>query len=119
MTPHEIMLVVLAAAAALLLITFWCAHRNSATQFNALDLIMVDGKVDRIAFAFMVAFAVSTWVIVDLQIKNRLDAGVFGLWLGAWVGPLVVKVVFNKTEMPGTVTSSTLVQQTTTEVTKP
>jgi hypothetical protein len=113
MTPHDIMMLVLAVFVLALLVTFWVAHRNSATPFNALDLIMVDGKVDRIATVFMIAFAVSTWVIVDLQIKNKLDAGVFGLWLGAWVGPLVVKVVFGKNEMPGTTSSTTLVQQTT------
>ena len=118
MTPHEWMLVVLAFAACLLLLTFWRAHRNNKTPFDALDLIMVDGKVDRIATVFMIAFAVSTWVIVDMQIKTKLDAGIFGLWLGAWVGPLVAKMVFGRNDMAGTVTSSTIVQQTT-EVTKP
>lgn len=113
MTPHEWMLAVLAVAALLILITFWRAHRDSAIAFNTLDLIMVDGKVDRIATVFMIAFAVSTWVIVDLEIKSKLDAGVFGLWLGAWVGPLVAKMVFGKNEMPGTTISTTVTQQST------
>lgn len=111
--PHDWMLVVLALAACLLLLTFWRAHRSAKVQFDALDLIMVDGKVDRIATVFMIAFAVSTWVIVDMQIKSKLDPGTFGLWLGAWVGPLVAKMVFGRNDMAGTVTSSTLVQQTT------
>ena len=117
MTPHEWMLIILAAAACLLLLTFWREHRNNATTFNALDLIMVAGKLDRIATVFMIAFAVSTWVIVDMEIKGKLDAGTFGLWLGAWVGPLVAKMVFGKNEMPSTTSSTTLAQQTT-EVTK-
>lgn len=118
MTPHEWMLVVLAASACLMLLTFCIAHRNNKITFDALDLIMVDGKVDRIATVFMTAFAVSTWVIVDMQIKSKLDAGTFGLWLGAWVGPLVAKMVFGRNDMAGTVISSTITQQTT-EVTKP
>jgi len=113
MTPHEWMLVVLALAALIVLITFWREHRNSNSTFNSLDLIMVDGKLDRIATVFMIAFAVSTWVIVDLEIKSKLDAGVLGLWLGAWVGPLVAKMVFGKNEMPGTSSTTTVVQQTT------
>lgn len=116
MTPREWMLVALAVMAVAIVLSFWRAHRNVAVQFNALDLIMVDGKVDRIATVFMIAFAVSTWVIVDMEIKGKLDAGVLGLWLGAWVGPLVAKMVFGKNEMPGTTSSSTTLVQQTTEV---
>jgi hypothetical protein len=118
MTPHEWMLVILAVVAAFVVISFWRFHRNNAVAFNGLDLIMVDGKVDRIATVFMIAFAVSTWVIVDMQIKGKLDSSVFGLWLGAWVGPLVAKMVFGKNDMSAITSSTTVVQQAT-EVTKP
>ena len=118
MTPHEWMLAVLAAAGVLIVFSFWHAHRNKASTFDALDLIMVDGKLDRIATVFMIAFAVSTWVIVDLQIKGKLDSGIFGIWMASWVGPLVAKMVFGKNDMPSVTSSTTVVQQTT-EVTKP
>jgi hypothetical protein len=37
----------------------------------------------------------------------------FGMWLTAWVAPLVAKVVFGKADAPGSVTSTTVVQQVT------
>jgi hypothetical protein len=112
------MFAVLGIAALLVLLSFWRAHRNSMSQFNAFDLIMEDGKVSKIAFSYMLVLAVSTWVIVLMAWRDKLTDGMFGLWLGAWVAPLVTKLVFNKNEMPGSVTSTMTVQQTT-EVTKP
>jgi hypothetical protein len=114
MTPHEWMLVILAVAAALILLSFWRAHRNIATQFNALDLIMVDGRVDKIAAAFMLVLGVTTWIMIDLQIKGKMTEGYLTSFGAMWVFPLVAKFVFGKTEMPtGTISSSTIVQQTT------
>lgn len=94
------MLTILAAGAVLVVVSFWRAHSRPGFDFNAFDLIMEGGKVSKIALAFMLVLGVSTWVIVSLQIKDKLTEGMFGLWLTAWVTPLVAKVVFGKTEMP-------------------
>lgn len=118
MTPREIMLGVLAGAALLVLITMWRAHRDALSQFNAFDLIMENGRVSKIAFSYMLVLVVSTWVIVLMVWRDKLTEGMFGLYLAAWVGPLVAKLVFNKNDLPGTV-SSTMTLQQTTEVTKP
>jgi len=118
MTPRDVMLAVLGIAAALLVISFWRAHRDALEQFNAFDLIMENGRVSKIALAFMVAFAVTTWVIVYLALRDKLTEGYLTSYGIMWVAPLVTKVVFNKTDMPSTTSSSTLIQQTT-EVTKP
>lgn len=98
-----------------IVVTFWLAHRSKLASFDAFDLIMEDGKASKIALAFMLVLAVSTWVIIDQQIQSKLTEGMFGLWLGAWVVPLVAKVVFNKQEMPSSSTltmTSTTVEQT-------
>ena len=114
MTPHEWMLAILAVVAAFIIISFWRAHRSSVTPFNALDLIMVDGKVDKIAAAFMLVLGVTTWIMIDLQIKGKMTEGYLTSFGAMWVFPLVAKFVFGKTEMPTGITStSTLVQQTT------
>lgn len=118
MTPRDVMLGVLAVAAALLIVTFWRAHRDTLAQFNAFDLIMEEGRVNRIALCFMVAFAVTTWVIVFLALRDKLTEGYLTSYGIMWVAPLVTKVIFNKSEPPGTSSTTTLVQQTT-EVTKP
>ena len=117
MTPRTVMLAVLAAVALLVAVSFWRAHRDALAQFNAFDLIMENGRASKIAVAFMLVLGVSTWVIVLLAIRDKLTEGMFGLWLAAWTGPLVAKVIFGKNDMPST-TTSTLMQQTTTE-TKP
>lgn len=118
MTPREIMLAILGVATLLVLVSFWRAHRDALAKFNAFDLIMENGRVSKIAVAFMIVLGVSTWVIVLLAIRDKLTEGIFAAWLAAWVTPLVAKVVFGKNDMPST-TSTMLVQQTTTEVTNP
>jgi len=102
------MVTILAVAAALVVVSFWRAHSRPGFDFNAFDLIMENGKVSKIALAFMLVLGVSTWVIITQQIKDKLTEGMFGLWLGAWVTPLVAKVVFGKSEMPevGTITTT-------------
>lgn len=112
------MLVVLVLGGLFVVLSFWRAHRKPGFDFDAFDLIMENGKVSRLALWYNLAGAVSTWVIVDLQMKGKLTEGMFGLWLGAWVGPIIARLVFNKTEMPtpGTVITTKL---ETTEKTTP
>lgn len=100
MTARYIMGVLLACAALLVLLTFWRAHRDSLTQFNAFDLIMESGRVSRIALCFMVAFAVTTWVIVYLALRDKLTEGYLTSYGVMWVAPLVARVIFNKNEPP-------------------
>jgi hypothetical protein len=107
----DLMLVLLGSGLLVLLFSFWRAHVAYGNAFNLFDLIMEDGKISRVALWFMIAGAVSTWVIVDMQIKDKLTEGIFGLWLTAWVAPLIAKMVFNKAEVPAstlTVTSTTV-----------
>lgn len=108
------MLTILAIGIALIVLTIWHAQRRP--DFDVFDLLKENGKVSRIAFWFMAAGAVSTWVIIDQEIKGKLNEGMFGLWLTAWVGPLVAKLVFNKgepTPLQGvTVTSVTDIKPT-------
>lgn len=111
------MLVILALGAALIALSIWRAHRASGVIFNAFDLIMENGKVSKIALAFMLVLAVTTWIVVDLTIKGKLTEGIFTMYGTFWVVPLVAKVVFNKTEMPEsgttTITKIESVEKTT------
>lgn len=106
------MLIILAVCAVLVVLSFWHAHRKPGFDFDAFDLIMENGKVSRLALWYNLAGAVSTWVIVDLQAKGQLTEGMFGLWLGAWVGPIIAKLVFNKSEMPTGTTITTKIEST-------
>lgn len=113
------MVIILAVGLAAILVLLYRAHCRTSTDFNAFDLVMDDGKVSKTAVAFMLVLAVSTWVIVDLQIIGKLTEGLFGLWLGAWVVPLVARVVFQKTEMPGSTTVSSITSTITTPPQEP
>lgn len=95
-------------------LSFWKAQKRE--DFNLLDMLMENGKVSRIAFWYMVSGAVSTWVVIDLQIKGKLDGTMFGLWLTAWVGPLIAKLVFGKNDFPAPGTIVTNTTSSTTEV---
>lgn len=84
------MLTILAVGVVVVFWSFWQAHRRPDFDFNALDLLMENGRVSRTAVLFMLAGLVSTWVIVNREINGTLTEGFFGLWLTAWVAPLVV-----------------------------
>jgi hypothetical protein len=107
------MIMVLTVASLCIVISFWRAHRNQAFTFDAFDLVMENGKVSKIAVAFMLVLGVTTWVIIDQQIAGKLTEGMFGLYGGMWVMPLVAKVVFAKTEMPSTTTVASMTTTTT------
>jgi hypothetical protein len=96
----EPMIIVLALAAVVIGISFYHAHRKPDFNFNAFDLIMTDGSIDRVALAFMLVLAVTTWIMLDLQIKGKMTEGYLTSYGAMWVVPLVAKVVFNKTELP-------------------
>lgn len=100
MTVRYFMGVLLICAMLLALLSIWRAHRDALSQFNAFDLIMENGKVSKIALAFMMVLGVTTWVIVWLTVRDKLTEGYFTAYGGMWVVPLVAKVVFNKTELP-------------------
>lgn len=70
-------------------------------NFNVWDLIMdvlPDGtrRTSGIKFAYQCAFVLSSWVVVDNQIKGTLTEGIFGLYLSVWCASLIAKVVFDK-----------------------
>ncbi len=111
----DLMQIILGIAALLVIVSFWRAHRKAGFDFDAFDLIMENGKVSKIALAFMVVLAVTTWVVVDLQIKGNLTEGYFTTYGAMWVIPLVAKVVFNKTEMPNVTGTTTTTKIESTE----
>lgn len=113
------MLVILAVAALLVAVSFWRAHSRPGFEFNAFDLIMEGGKVSKIAMAFMLVLAVTTWIVVDLQIKGHLTEGYFTMYGTMWVVPLVAKVVFNKTDLPAETGTTITTKIESTEKTTP
>lgn len=93
-------------------VSFWLAQRRHP-HFDMFDLIMENGRVSRIAVAFMLVLLVTTGVIINMALENTLTEGFFGLYIGAWVAPLVARVVFNRQEPPSTTTFTSTTEKTT------
>jgi hypothetical protein len=112
------MLVVLCSALLFIVLSFWKAHRTPGFNFNAFDLVMEGGKVDTEKTAFMIVLAMTTWLMIDIELKGKMTEGYLIIYGGLWVGPLVAKVIF-KAKVPPTGTTVTSMTKTieSTEVT--
>jgi hypothetical protein len=100
------MFVVLALALATFGYFLWRGQRDSGRNtFDAWDLIMdtlPDGKrrASGIKTTYQTAFIISSWVVIDKELKGTLDASIFGLYLATWCASLITKVVFDGKNAP-------------------
>lgn len=94
------MVVALAGLLILTAVSVWRAHCNPENEINIVDLVLEHGRMSRIAVAFMLTLGVTTWLMVDLEIKGRMTEGYLWAYGSMWVAPLVAKVIFNKSEPP-------------------
>lgn len=94
------MLVLLLGLLALTAFSVYRAHCNPENQINIVDLVLEHGRMSRIAVAFMLTLGVTTWLMVDLEIRGRMSEAYLMAYGGMWVGPLVAKVIFNRREPP-------------------
>ncbi len=98
--------IVLSLAILGILSLLWMGQRDKTKDsFDAWDLVMecpTDGhrKASPTKLAFIAAFVMTSWVVVDSQIKGTLTDAVFAAYLLAWVGPLSARVIFNKSDAP-------------------
>ncbi len=98
------------AVLVLVLLTFgyflWQGQRsNGKNTFDAWDLIMdtlPDGsrRASGIKTTYQTAFIISSWVIIDQELKGTLTATIFGLYLATWCASLITKVVFDGKAAP-------------------
>lgn len=103
MNPMAVVLVMILGVFAFIL---WKGQRQEGQNtFDVFDLVMdrmEDGKriASGIKVAFQAAFILSSWVVVDSQLKGTLTEGIFGLYLATWCASLIAKVVFDKKDAP-------------------
>jgi uncharacterized membrane protein len=105
-----------AADAALLIVTlmlawsFYRAHKNPMLQLDLFDLVMSDGRVSRIAVAFMVTLCVTSWIMVRLTLDGKLTEGYFTGYGVMWIAPIVAKLF--STNQQGTMTETSVTTST-------
>lgn len=102
---------------AVIALSFWHAQRKKV-GFDFFDLVIENGKVSKTSVAFMLVLFVTSWMMLVFTYKGTMTEGYFGLYLGAWVAPLVARVVFNK-DAPQTSYTSTTETTKTVEVKEP
>ncbi len=101
------MVIALAIVLGCVVYTLWKAQREAGRNtFDVYDLIMdtlPDGKrrASGIKCTYQTAFIVSTWVVIDQEIKGILTEGLFFAYLSVWCASLIAKVVFDKPDATG------------------
>lgn len=94
------MAIVLGLAVLLIGFLVWKAQRDEKNPFDIWDLFLENGKANPTRTAFLTAFVMTSWVIIDREIKGTLDITFFGAYLAGWVGPLAAKIIMNKDAIP-------------------
>lgn len=78
--------------ALVILWSFYRAQRDPDFRFDLFDLLMENGKVSRIAFAFMCTLGCTTFLMVRLTIDGKMTEGYFGLYSASWIAPIIAKL---------------------------
>lgn len=90
----------------MLLITwsFYLAQKDPNISFNLFDLIMENGRVSRIGFAFIVALLVTSWVLIRVARDGKMTDLLYAAYGAMWVAPIVAKL-FSPAPPAGTTTT--------------
>lgn len=107
------MQLILVTATMVIIYSFWRAHHRKGFDFNAFDLLMENGRVSKLAFAFMVALLLTTWVIINLCVHDKLTEGYFTTYGTMWVVPIVAKLFAGKNTDTSTETTTKVTEKTT------
>lgn len=67
------------------------ANRDMTT-FNLIDLLMENGRVSRIACAFLTTLIVTSWIMVTLTVLGKMSEGYMATYGAMWVTPIVAKL---------------------------
>ena len=98
----------------MLLVTwsFYRAQRDENIAFNLLDLVMENGRVSKLAFAFMTGLVCLTWIMIKLTQAGKMTEGYVGLYGAIIIAPVIAKL-FSTPPPAGTTT--TIDSKTTTQ----
>lgn len=87
------MVVALIVVLIVIAISLYRAQKDGTNTLDLYDLVMENGRLSRIAFVLVGAFAVTSWMMVSMTLNGTMTEGVFGLYLTAWVAPVVTRII--------------------------
>ena len=64
----------------------WSWHKAKNNNFNLMDAITIDGKLDESKMTRFIAFIISTWGFIFLMITEKFTEWYFMGYMAAWVG---------------------------------
>lgn len=89
------MIAVLVAAVGILALSLWSAQKRHP-HFDLFDLLMEEGRVSNVKCVLMGAFAVTTWMMINLTLTGRMTEGYFSAYVAGWVAPIIIRMFSNK-----------------------
>lgn len=89
--------------------TLYRAHKNPSLTFDLFDLITENGRVSKIAFAFMITLGATTWIMIRLTLDGKLTEGYFAGYGAMWIAPIIAKLISTQ---PSTLTETSVTTST-------
>jgi hypothetical protein len=82
-------------AGIILIIAFFLyrAHRDPDNPFDLFDLLKINGRVSKIAVAFLTTLFTSSWYVVHEALEKQLTDTGFAAYLAAWVAPILAAIL--------------------------
>lgn len=78
----------------------WFVIRRSRNHVSKLcldDLLIGDDdKLSKAAVVMLGAYAITTWLIVDLELHDKMTEGYLTIYVAAWIAPTVTRLVVNR-----------------------
>jgi hypothetical protein len=92
--PIDKLAIVLLLLAILVAISLWRFHRDpTRTNFDLTDLLIENGRLSKIAVAFLTTLMVTTWMMIYMTMNKTMTEGYFTLYAGAWIAPIVARIL--------------------------
>ena len=104
-TTDIVMYALLAVIAIGVAVSFYRYQKNPVNTFNILDLLMENGRVSRLAAAFMMTLVVTSWVMIKLAVDGKMTEGYMIAFGGMWIAPIISKMFATNTTSASTTTT--------------
>ena len=113
-TTDIVLYTLLAVIVAGVAVSFYRYQKNPDNTFNILDLMMENGRVSRLAVAFLLTLVVTSWVMIKLTVDGKMTEGYLMAFGGMWIAPIISKM-FATNNTSATTTTSVSIEATATK----
>lgn len=99
--PEAWLVVVLALVTCWIVMGLARRDKSAASRINVEDLLLgEDGRLSKSAAVMMGSFLLTSWFIVFQTLMGTMTEGYLGIYVTAWVGPTVTKLIKGSTPTP-------------------